>query len=508
MKHPCMRNWAWTIALLSLLATAMGQDLADFERRLTKFTLRNGMCFLVLERHEAPVVTCYTHADVGAADEVKGITGVAHLLEHLAFKGTRSIGTKDYDAEVRVQTRMDELFRALKEERRKNGEGDSQLLRELQRQFTEAQRQEQTLLRHNEFEEILKRAGGVGLNAETGCDYTSYQVSLPSNKLELWMLMESDRFLHPVLREFYQEKDVVMEERRQGTENRGLGRLSEEFLAIAYKAHPYGEPIVGHMSDLETLTRAEAREFFNKYYVASNLVVAIVGEVDPQQVKKWAQKYFGRLPCRPSPEPVETIEPPQWGERRVTIEEPRQPMVFIGYHRPNIKHPDDAVFHVIADIVGSGRTARLHTALVKEKRIAVSASILRGRPGNKYSGLFIFYAAPAKGHTSDECERAVDEEIRRLKNEPVNAGDLARAKTRACAGLVRELDGNAKLAHQLSYYEVVTGDWRNLFRQPERIQEVTAEDIQRVARTYFTVKNRAVGAIRTASQANSPGQER
>jgi predicted Zn-dependent peptidase len=501
MEVSTMKRLGLILLLFAFLAApaVWAQDLAEFEKRVTEFTLDNGLKFIVLERREAPVVTCYTHADVGATDEVKGITGLAHLFEHMAFKGTRTIGTKDYEAEAELIARMDEAFDEIKRERRRGEKADQERIAKLQRKLQEAQQEAQKLLVHDEFEEALKREGGAGLNAGTSYDYTVYFVSLPSNKLELWMLMESDRFLNPVLREFYKERDVVMEERRLRTESDPIGRLLEEFLAIAYKAHPYGEPVVGHMSDLHTLTRGEAEAFFEKYYGPSNLTIAIVGDLDPDQVRAMAEKYFGRIPRRPDPEPVETVEPPQLGERRVIVEDPSQPFVLIGYHKPDINHADNAVFDAITDVVGMGRTSRLYKSLVKEKKIAAYASGFQGMPGNKYPGLFLFYAVPAQGKTNEECEEAIYEQIERLKDEPVTEEELEKAKTRARAGLIRQLDSNQGLASQLTFYETLTGDWRNLFTQLEKIDRVTADDIQRVAKEYFTTRNKTVGIIKTTT---------
>jgi predicted Zn-dependent peptidase len=489
--------------MAAVIPTSAGaQDLAAFEKRMTEFTLDNGLKFLVLERHEAPVVSFHIYADVGAVDEVKGITGLAHLFEHMAFKGTKTVGTKDYEAEATAMAKIDELFLALKMERRRGEKADKVRLEKLQNQFKEAQEETQEYLVHDEYEEAFSREGSTGFNAGTGQDATQYIVSLPSNKIELWMSMESDRFLNPVLREFFKEKDVVMEERRLGTESQPVGRLLEEFLAIAYKAHPYGEPIVGHMSDLETLTRSEAEAFFKKYYLPSNLTVAIVGDVNPQEVRELAQRYFNRIPSGPKPDPVETVEPPQLGQRRVTVQDPAQPFVLIGYHKPNINHPDNAVFDAITEIVGVGRTSRLYKSLVKEKRIAVAASGFPGMPGNKYPSLFLFYAVPARGRTNQECEEAIYAEIDKLKTEPVLPEELEKAKTRSRAGLIRELDSNSGLASLLTFYEVVTGDWRNLFKQLDEIDRVTAEDIQRVAKKYFTTKNQTVGIIDTTPTEN------
>lgn len=497
----CVALVLFAVAVLAP-KSAEAQDLAEFEERMTEFTLDNGLKFLVLERHEAPVVSFHTYADVGSVDEVKGITGLAHLFEHMAFKGTKTIGTKNYQAEAEAMARMDETFEAIKAEQRKGDRADKARLAELQKQLKEAQEEAQKYLVHDEFDEAYVREGGAGFNAYTSRDATQYIVSLPSNKTELWMSMESERFLNPVLREFYKEKDVVMEERRLSTESRPVGRLLEEFLAIAYKAHPYGEPIVGHMSDLKTMTRTEAEAFFSKYYGPSNLAIAIVGDVNPEEIRKLAQTYFSRVPSGPKPDPVETVEPPQFGLRQVVVEDPAQPFVLIGYHKPSINHSDNAVFDAITDIIGVGRTSRLYKSLVKEKKIAIVATGFPGLPGNKYPGLFLFYAVPARGHTNQECEEAIDVEIERLKTELVSPEELDKAKTRAKASLIRQLASNSGLAAQLTFYEVVTGDWRNLFRQLDQIEQVTAEDIQRVAREYFVRKNRTVGVIETTAAEN------
>jgi predicted Zn-dependent peptidase len=476
--------------------SAKAQDLSEFEKRMTKFTLANGMEFLVLERHEAPVVSFHTYADVGSVDEARGITGLAHLFEHMAFKGTKTIGTKDYKAEACAMTKMDEAFEAIKAERRKGEKADKVRLEQLTKQFKEAEQDAQKYMIHDQYEEIFTRAGGKGFNAYTSEDATQYIVSLPSNKVELWMSMESDRFINPVLREFYKERDVVMEERRM-SENEPYYRLYEEFRAIAYKAHPYGEPVLGHMSDLENMTRTEGQAFFKKYYSPQNLTIAIVGDVNPQEIKKLAEKYFSRIPGGNKPAPVETVEPPQLGERRVTIEDTAQPSVRIGYHRPNINSSDNVVFDSISKILGIGRTSRLYKSLVKEKKIAVRAGADFGR--RKYPGLFVIYVEPAKGHTPDECEKAVYAEIEKLKTEPVSAEELEKAKVRSRADVIRQLDSNPALAAKLTFYEVLTGDWRNLFRQFDKINQVNAEDVQRVAKEYFVTKNRTVGVIQTTT---------
>ncbi len=490
------------LVLSAFSIPAFSRYLESFEQRMTEFTLDNGLKFLVLERHEAPVVSFHTYADTGSSDEVKGITGLAHIFEHMAFKGTKTIGSKNYEDEAKSLSKVNRLFEELKAEQRKGENADPNLLQLLQDEFQQAQQEAQEFIVHDEFEEILTREGASGLNAYTGCDSTSYISSFPSNKLELWMALESDRFANPVLREFFKEKDVVMEERRLRTESNPQGRLLEEFFAAAFKAHPYGEPVVGHMSDIQTITRTEAEKFFQQYYSPSNLTVAIVGDVEPGKVKKLAQKYFSTIAGGTKPDPVETVEPPQLGERRVVLHDVSQPILLIGYHKPAFNHPENAAFDVLTDIVSAGRTARLYKALVKEQRIAVAAGAFHGSPGNKYPNLCIFYAVAAKDHTNAECEQAIYEQIQKLKTEPVTPEELKKAKTRSRASLIRSLASNSGLAAQLTFYQVATGDWRNLFKELEAIDSVTAEDIQRIANKYFTVENRTVGMIETKSAEN------
>jgi predicted Zn-dependent peptidase len=486
------------VCLTLAVVPVSAQDLGAFEKRLTRFSLDNGMTFLVLERHTAPVVTLLTFADVGSVDEQRGRTGLAHLFEHMAFKGTQTVGTRDYRTEKKAMDRRDQLFEAMRDERLKL-EPDKKRLETWAAEFEAAQNEAQAVRVHDEFQQVFKQAGGADQNAGTSVDYTIYFVSLPSNKIELWMNLESDRFLNPVLREFYREKDVVMEERRLRVESDPVGRLLEEFLGTAYLAHPYGTEIVGHMSDLENLSRPEAEAFFHSYYGPSNLTVAVVGDVKPRDIRRLAERYFGRLKGSPKPPPVRTVEPPQRGERRVTLQDPAQPFVLLGYHKPDVHHPDSAVLDAVTDIMGVGRTSRLYHRLVKQDRVAAYASAFQGYPGNKYPGLFMFYAVPAQGRNHQDSMNAMDAEIERLKKEPVTEGELAKAKTRARASLIRSLASNSGLARELAYYQVITGDWRNLFTRLERIDAVTANDIQRVANAYFTTQNRTVGIMETSN---------
>lgn len=484
-----------SVAVLTCSVVWAQDGFKDIQSRISEFTLKNGMKFIVLERHQAPVVTCLTYADVGSVQETKGVTGLAHLFEHMAFKGTHIVGTTDYKAERIALDKVDAAFLAWREERRKGEKADPEKLKQLEAAFKATQEEAQKYVVRNEFGDAIERAGGRELNASTSWDRTNYFFSLPSNHLELWFYLESERFLNPVLREFYKEKDVVMEERRLRTESNPIGKLLEEFVAVAYKAHPYGEPVVGHMSDLQNLTRADAEAFWKKYYMPSNLIAVIVGDVEPAHVRALAESYFGRIPSGPKPEPLRTVEPPQEGERRVTLRLQAQRLVLIGYHKLDINHPDHAVYEAIGSLLSEGRSSRLYRSLVRDKKLATIAGGFQGLPGQKYPGLFLFFAFTAPGHTNEEIERAIDEEINRLKTEPVSQDELDGVKRRARANLLRQLNTNFLIAILLSEYQGLTGDWRNLFQQIDRINAVTPEDIKRVANATFRPDNRTVGLI-------------
>lgn len=493
-----MRSRVWGVGLLLLVGAALpaaGQNLAEFEKTVTEQTLPNGMKFIIVERHEVPVVSFHLYANVGSVDEDVGITGLAHLFEHMAYKGSSKVGTKDFKKEKPALAKVDAAYAAWAAERHQGDQADPEKLKQLQAAFQQAQAEAEKFVVSGEIDEALERNGGVGLNASTASDATQYFSSLPSNKLELWFSLESDRFLDPVLRQFYKERDVVMEERRLSVESQPIGDLVEEFLATAYKAHPYNRPVVGWRSDLENLTREQGERFFRTYYTPRNLTAVIVGDVNPQEALRLAALYFERIPAGPNPDRVWTTEPVQEGERRTQVHAQSQPVLVIGYHKPSFNHPDTPVFDAVQDILTSGRTSRFYRILVQEKKLAVAAGGLPGFPGNKYPNLFVFFSLAAAGKTNEENEKAMLAEIERLQTDLVSEEELQRVKQRAQAQLIRQLSSNGGLAGRLAFYQVLTGDWRQLFRRLEGIDKVTREDIQRVAKTYFTDRNRTVAYL-------------
>jgi predicted Zn-dependent peptidase len=505
MKTSLSRTLAAFICFFLLATTALcAQDLASFEKRITIKKLANGLTVIVMERPEAPVFSFYTRVNAGSAQEVPGITGLAHMFEHMAFKGTHEIGTKNWPAEKVALEKVEQAYAAYQHENEKEFGRDVKKVAELEKAWQDATAKAEEYVIPNQFGEIVESEGGIDMNANTDRDETIYYYSFPENRLELWAYLESERFLQPVMREFYKERDVVYEERRMSVESSPQGRLIEQFLAAAYQAHPYGWPTLGWPSDLRSFSATDAMNFFHKYYVPANIVVTVVGDLKAATAMPILEKYFGRIPARPAPEPLRTKEPPQDALRTIVIHDPSQPLYIEGYHRPDERDPDDAVYDVMSDLLSKGRTSRLYRSLVRDKRIALAAQG-GSFPGGKYPTLFYFFAVPTQGHTAEELAKPIHDEIERLKTQDVSDEELESIKTRAKADLIRGLGNNQGLAVQLGEYQGIYGDWRELFRQIDEIDKVTKADIRRVANKTFSETNRTVGVIDTET-AKPPAQ--
>ncbi len=502
MKKYRTRGLLLFILIAAAAVLSKGQDVASFEKRTTVKVLANGLTVIICERHEAPVFSFFTHVDVGADREYPGITGLAHMFEHMAFKGTDKIGTTDYADEKVALAKVETAYQAYDRERRKEVGRDDKKVAELEKAWKDAIAAAQKYVKENQFGEIVEQKGGTGLNAFTSSDETAYHYSFPSNEVELWAYLESERFLHPVFREFYKERDVVHEERRLG-ESSPFGRLFEQFSGAAFIAHPYGRPVVGWPSDLESFSETDAENFYKEYYVPANMIVTLVGDVRPNEVLPIVEKYFGRLPARPKPEPLRTVEPPQISERIVVLHETSQPIYIEGYHKPSARDKVDAVYDALQDLMSNGRTSRLYRSLVRDKKIAAVSGGFNGFPGAKYPNLFVFYAVSTPGHTPEEIRDAIHAEIDRLKKEDISDDELQMIKTRAKADLIRNLGDNQGLAFQLGMAQSLYGDWRGFFRHVDDIGKVTKADIRRVANTTFADTNRTEGMIESTQLAQA-----
>jgi predicted Zn-dependent peptidase len=495
-------------SVLILAAFGIGaQDLAEFEKKVTEFSLPNGLHFILAERHDAPVVSFHTYVNAGSVDDPAGATGIAHMFEHMAFKGTDGIGTKDWPGEKAALQAVEDAYDLLDAERNKGPKADSGKIDVLQLQLKRAIDKAQTFVEPNEYSRVIEENGGVGLNAGTSLGNTEYYYSLPSNRIELWFLMESQRFLHPVFREFYKERDVVMEERRMRIESNPQGKLLEDFLATAFEAHPYRNPGVGWPSDIASLRVPTARAFFDEYYAPANINIAIVGDVNPAEARRMAERYFGPLPARPLPPLLHTVEPPQRGPKTAVVDSPTQPLLIVGYKRPDQYDPDDAVFDVIQMILSSGRTGLMYKQLVEQKVLSLEAEAGATFPDGKYPNLFVFLLVPARGHTVEDNQKALDDLLVQFEAKKVDEETLARVKTKVRAGLIRRLGSNAGLASLLTTYYATYGDWRKLFTSISDLNKVTADDVQRVAVRYFKPSNRTVAYTVPPTAPLPPGRK-
>ncbi len=571
------------LAVVTILVAGAGgasaQTYLDLENQIQEFTLDNGVHFIVLENHDVPVFSFRTFLNVGSANETRGITGLSHILEHMAFKGTNDIGGNDKKKERKAmeaediafdefkharlvlvprieaaQVQLDRMTRALPVERQEAFEeifsamhdagaeiavqdgqvviahnagteeekidkfdlnaneielvdfyvGNIQPLEQefaaREQAFEDAKDAAREFVVTNEFGQIIEENGGQGLNAYTSSDVTVYLYNFPSNRLELWAYLEGNRMADPVFREFYTEKDgPVTEERRMRTDNSPMGRLIEIFQNQMFMANGYHHSTIGYMSDIQNISRADCQAYFDEHYHGGNMVVCLVGDVYLDDVKKYAKKYFSDIPAG-KPTMVETFEPKQLVEKRMVMVDPAQPMFAAGYHLENVMHPDWPTYQVIADVLGQGRTSRLNKSLVKEQNIAVAARSFAGFPGQKYQTGLLVFAIPVKGKTGYDMEDAIYAEIDKIVEEGITAEELAAVKQRTRANFIRGLGSNSGMAGQLAWHQTYVGDWRELFKQVEKIESVTLDDVKRVAGEVFARTNRTVAIIETEDE--------
>ena len=484
----------WSLLLISAVAAGQGEIKIDAKTH----TFANGLQLIVVERHWSPTVAFVVRFKVGSADERPGITGSAHLLEHMLFKGTEHLGTTNYQAEKPLMAKIDsmahDMIAAINTTRKPLYRGDGHEVDSIKAEIAKVQEQEKQYIVKDEIWETYLKNGGTSLNASTGNDGTQYFVQLPSNRTELWAYMESDRMAEPILREFYSERDVVYEERRLRTDNDPNGKLYEQLYAAAYTAHPYLWPVVGWASDLETVSREEVEDFFYQHYGPNNAVIAVVGDVKFDDMVALMEKYFGSVkPSKNPPPPVETVEPPQTGERRVNVEYDAKPQLAIGWVSPAGGGIDKEVFDVIANLLSRGRTSRLYKSLVVEKQLATSVSA--SSDFTRFPDLFTITAIPKAPHTTEEVEGAIYDELEKLKNDGPTRWELEKVRNQLDADYIRGMQSNLGMAFRLEDMQALTGDWQYITKVKELRAKVTADDVKRVIAKYLTQDRRTVATL-------------
>lgn len=473
-------------------ADAAGQDV---QLDVREFTLDNGMHFLVVPRPGAPTVSFVTHIPVGSVNEALGHTGIVHFLEHLLFKGTTTVGTVDSEEEVALFARMDAAHDTLLLARALLPSPDSAEILRLEERIRILEDSARVLVVPGEFDRIYSRAGARSMNATTSYEATEYFIELPANRAELWFAMEADRMRNPVFREFYAERRVIEEERRQVLDTSPGGALWEAHMGAAFRVHPYGVAPIGHMADIETLTRSQVEEYYRRHYGPDNTTAVLVGSIDPDSARVWAEAYFGPMEPRGPPPPVLAREPEQRGERRVEVLWDAEPRLVMGWKIPSAHHDDAPALAILSSLLVAGRDSRLYRRLVRDEQIATAVTA-GATPGGRFPGLFTIQATPRAPHTPEEVEAVIYEELERLRTSPPTEVEMERLRRRLEASGVRRLTSDLGLALQLAASHSFHGDWRALFQSQVRLTQVTADDVLRVLDEYFHSRTRTVGILR------------
>jgi predicted Zn-dependent peptidase len=476
------------------------------EKTVHKVSLANGLRLILVDRPESPTLAIYTKFLVGAVDESPEISGTAHLLEHMLFKGTPNIGTVDYSREKKYQdqievwgSKLDQLRlqkRSLEEKGASVPESLNTQIATFTKRLKNLHRLQDPFILKNEDSYIYEQAGQTGFNAYTSQDVTNYQIQLPSNRLEIWAKMESDRLKNPVLREYYTEREIIIEERRMRTENSGSALLRERFMAVAMESHPYMRPVIGYPSVIPFLDIFETKDFFKKNYHPGNMVITIVGQQDFKETEKIVRKYFESIPVGPKRKESKILEIQSPGRKELEVYFPSGESILYGWRKPTLPHSDNAVFDVLDAILAKGENSRLYKRLVLETGLASSVSASNGFPGERYSNLFIISIRNNQNADIKKIESILWEELDSILKNGVPEEEIQKVKNAAISDFFRYMDSNSALADTIGYYELLTGDWRDLFRIYGMMNSVDSKMIQAAIQKYLTKDKITVGYLK------------
>lgn len=482
-----------TLAVVPVAFSAEKNRSLDFlKKNVERRVLPNGITVLVLDRGFSPTLSLVISFKVGSADESYRTIGAAHMLEHMLFKGTDRVGTSNYAREKVLLDKIEKIGETL-DQLMVSNPGDKRIPG-LRRQLEIYQREASKFVQGSPYDKIYTTRGGVGFNAGTSRDKTTYFIELPSTELELWAQTESERLRNPVMREYYQERNTVVEERLMRYDSKGIETLSEKFIATAFIAHPYRHPIIGWASNVRYLSIRDVRSFYKSFYIPSRMTITIVGKQNPEQTFKIVEKYFGKIKGVPSPPGVVIHEPGHLGERRFEVYFDSNPYLMIGWNKPTYPSRDDYVCDIIAGVLSEGKSSRLYRALVREKKIAASVDAWSSFPGSRYDNLFVIAAAPRHPYTPLDLEKAIYEEITRMETE-IKKEEMVSFINKIESSTVFDMSSNKGVAHAINYYQTIFGDWQYLLRYLEEIRNVSVEDVRTVMKKYFTRENRTVGLL-------------
>lgn len=455
-------------------------------------TLQNGLKIIIVPDTNVAVVSCRLYYFVGSMYEGPGTTGLSHMYEHMMFKGTKVLGTKNYAKEIPIMKSIDSLEHLIScEQARGRHESDSSI-QKMQAQIVQLLEKQRAIMKKDEIWELYQNNGGSQLNAWTADDMTAYIVTLPKNKVDLFYWIESDRMKNPVLREFYSERDVVTEERRMRYDNRPLGRYYERLNSLFFVAHPYRLPTIGWMSDIRSYTKDKMEQHVNRYYTPDNALIVLVGNISPELAKKKINQYFGKIPRAKQPKAeVVTREPEPIGETRFTVRDEGEPRIDMLFHTPG--YPDHDLYRLdIIEGIFSGRTGRLYKRLVDEEGLCTDAG-----GANEYklhNGDFQIWAELKNDADPVKVENIIREEIAKISSRPPSKSEMERITNEIRMSFVTGLKSLEGLSDRLAWYERL-GSWKDLLTFADSIAAVKAEEIPAVAKKYLDPSKMTIGML-------------
>ena len=480
-------------------------NVADYlNEKVVVKKLSNGITLVMMNRGFAPTLAFNIAFRVGSADESYSTVGAAHMLEHMLFKGTKKIGTTDYEAERVLLRRIEALGETIDKLNISNPKNP--LLSDMKAQLKALEEEASQYVISSHYDRIYSENGGIGLNASTSRDKTAYYIELPADRLELWAELESDRFMNPVFREFYTERDNVYQERLMRYDSSGTGLFFEQFLAEAFMIHPYRHPIIGWRSNINSLSLRDIRNFFNQFYIPSRMTITIVGKQDVDKTYDLVKKYFEKIPSRPEPQGIALREVEARGEKRFTFRYNSSSHIAIGWRKPTFPDKENAALDIASDILSGGKSSRLYRSLVVEKKIASSISAWNGTPGSRYENLFVVSGTPAAGFTCEELEAEIYKEIEALKSS-VSIEEMNKVKNGLESQILFALGSNKSVANLLSYYQTIFGDWKYLLTAKRTMKALTSQDVENAVSKYLIKDNAIVGILINTQAQNERGEQ-
>jgi predicted Zn-dependent peptidase len=493
-------SFGWLAVFLIGAGLSWAAD-ASLNLPVQKKILKNGLTVLVLEKPGVPVVSFSYMVPVGAQDAPKGKTGLSHMLEHMMFKGTETLGTTSYAKEKPILEAQDKVALAI------NAENDKLIpsqekLKNLDEKMKKLQDEQRSVAVVNELWNLYAKNGGLSLNAYTSQDVTNYHITLPANKVLLYATIEEGRLKHPVFREFYSERDVVAQERRWN-ETMPDRVMWEALCGAAFTASPYKEPVLGWMTDIKKLIRTDAENFYRQAYRPDRAVLAVVGGVKASEVFSIFEKTIGTVPNPPvAPlKPDWSKEPPQTGEKTVKVRFDADPMVMMAWHKPAFPDKDAVTMEILSDILTGGNTSRLNKRLVFDKKMATSVSCMSDFPGDRIPNLFILQFNPSPKMDPAQVMEVINQEIENIRKNGVTNEELDRARRGIKSSTLWQTTSTMGMAEDLAWYQAVYGDWSYFTRYLDMASSVTSKDIQDAVGKYLVPDNRTIATLeRTASK--------